>query len=705
MKLYKTFLLVILSTTVLLSCKILRTNAGSEVLYPPELVQFHKNVLAYYGDQKIDDAKIENLLIDFQEDGSWSTIDYSNKVRGGWPVKDHLKHVQTLAIHYKNIDSKYFNNKKLSKIIHKGLNYWLDNDFLSTNWHDQQIGVPELLLPTLFLMEGELSQRQLDKANVLLHRAKIKMSGQNKVWLSTNVMLRSLLLRKQDSVSIACKAIQDELQIAQGVGVKSDWSYHEHGAQLQFGNYGLSYLEDMIKCYTLVSNTPFQFEEDKITFLRDIILKGQQWIIWNDTYDVSASGRQLFENEQVKKARRLKACIEKMKVLDKDYANAYDEAKNSKILSGNKHFWKSDFQVHRRNNFYFSVKMSSERVVGTESVNEENIQGYYMGDGVSLLYTHGKEYENIFPFWDWKKLPGTTIVQDTAALPIIKFSGFKTNSVFVGGVSDGKNGIAVMDYERDGLQAKKAWFMFDDAIVCLGSGISSNTNFPVTTTINQSFLKGGVIMSKNDNIEKTIRIQKGIKPDWILHDNIGYLFPNGGNINLSTNILEGSWNKVVKRYRPVILTENIFKLCLTHGSAPNNEKYSYILVPNASEEKMMDLHKNNPYKTVNTEQLQSVETLDKKMAGIVFYSKGTSQIQGGISVDEPCVLMIEEKANLLELSVCDPSHQLAKITVSISGKYKATSSQYYNGKTEITIAIPKGDEAGRTVQLQLQKEE
>ena len=204
MKLSKSFLFLML--IVIISCDGSNSRNEVAVSYPKGLDKFHKNVLEYYRNQKVEDAEIADLLSNFQEDGSFSTIDYSNKIRSNWPVKDHLQYVQTLAINYKNESSKYYQDKSISENIHNGLNYWLDNDFLSTNWHDQHIGVPELLLPTLFLMENELTKKQLDKALVLLHRAKIKMSGQNKVWLSNNVMLRSLLLRKQDSVTIASKA-------------------------------------------------------------------------------------------------------------------------------------------------------------------------------------------------------------------------------------------------------------------------------------------------------------------------------------------------------------------------------------------------------------------------------------------------------------------------------------------------------------------
>ncbi len=675
----------------------------NEVSYPQDLKILHKNVIDYHMNLPIDSLQIEQLLVDLQKEGSWATIDYEDKIRGKWPVKIHLDYVQTLAIAYHKKDSKYYKDDNLSEKIQLSLNYWLTNDFLSTNWHDQHIGVPERLLPIMFLMENELSKKQWDQAMILLHRAKIKMTGQNKVWLSTNVMLRSLLLRKSDSVAIASKAIQDELKISKGVGIKSDWSYHEHAAQLQFGNYGLSYLEDMIKCYMLVRNTPFQFENDKIELLRNYILKGQQWVIWNGKYDISASGRQLFPDEQTQKYKRLKDCIEIMKTLDQEYAKAYNDAVDSKALSGNKHFWRSDFHVHRTKDFYFSVRMSSKRVIGTESVNRENIQGYYMGDGVALLYQNEDDYKNILPFWNWKKLPGVSAIQNTEPLPVIKAWDFKTNGHFVGGVSDGENGIAVMDYDRDGLKAKKSWFMFGDYILSLGSGINANTNFPVVSSINQVFLKGPLEISKNDVIEGEKEQNQSVEPDWILHNNTGYLFPEGGSVKMETRFLEGTWNTIAKRYRPVILTEHILRLWFDHGSNPKNESYAYILVPNASKEQMQDLHVSQPFDFKNNTEQQSVISKDGNLGGIVFYNSGTSYLLGGITVNKPCVILFEQSQNGLDISVSDPAQNLTDIQITISGSFVGQYSNIQDGKTVLNMPFPEGEDAGKTTKISLKK--
>ncbi|SNR77087.1 chondroitin AC lyase [Lutibacter agarilyticus] len=669
-------------------------DSKKEVTYPDNLSQFHDNLMTHYTSTPIENSAIEDLLEGLNEDGSWKSIDYANKRRGRWPVKLHLEHVQFLAIAYQTEGSKQYHSNIVSEKIHTSLNYWLDNDFLSTNWWDQHIGVPELLLPTLFLMENELSKEQLKKAMVLLNRANIKMTGQNKVWLSANVMLRSLLIRNADSVAIASKALQGELKIAKGVGIKPDWSYHEHGAQMQFGNYGLSYLEDMIKWYSILDATPYKFDDTKIDVLRNYILKGQQWVLWNGKMDVNTLGRHLFKDEQTNKYLQLKACFEKMEMLDEAHAQEYKDAMDSKIISGNKHFWESDFQIHRSPNFYFSVKMSSKRVIGTESVNEENIQGYYLGDGVSLLYTNGDEYKNIFPFWDFKKLPGATIIQDDEPLPIIKAWDFKTQSEFVGGVSNNENGISAMNYERDGVKAHKSWFMFGDKIVCLGSGINAETKFPVATTINQVFLKNDLKVSQNNKISGQLEKNQGATPDWILHDGTGYFFSNKGSVKLESKFLAGSWNSVAKRYRPVILTESILRLWFDHGENPKNQSYEYILVPNANEDKMMELTKNTPFKIINSVNQQSVISSDGLLGGIVFYKAGETKLFGGIEVDKACVILVEQEKDGLHISISDPSHKLEKINLKFGATYKNQS---------VTVKLPEGDYKGSTEVLFLKK--
>lgn len=688
-------LLALLILTLFISC------SKAKVQYPADLSQLHDNILSYYLATPFDDQEVEVLLDRMQDDGAWASIEYSSIERGNWPVIEHLYKLQTIATAYKSKSSSFYHKKKVSEKIHLALDYWLDNDFLCPNWWYPQIGVNKALSPVLFLMEEELSEEQLEKAMVLLERSEIKMTGQNKVWLSGNVLYRSLLQRDAKSIKTAAASIEEELIVSKGEGIQYDWSYHQHGHQLQFGNYGLHYLEDMTKWLKIVYNTPFSFEKEKVGILRNYILQGMRWVDWKGQMDISACGRQLFMKEPARKSTKFKGLVKQMAVLDAQSSDNYEAVEDYSTLAGDKHFWRSDFHVNRNKDYYFSVKMCSDRVLGAESCNQENLQGYHMGDGVTFLYQSNEEYRDIFPFWDWRKLPGTTLSQDTSALQVLTAWGYHIQSDFVGGLSNGDDGIATMHYNRDGVVANKSWFMFDDKIVCLGSGITSTTNFPVVTTLNQSYLEGNVLSSKEGE-KSTARGLKNINnPEWILHDGLGYLLPQGGNMKVKANYKEGNWSKVAGSYRPVVLTEEIFTLWQDHGTKPKDATYAYVLVPGADEQKMEALKAKAPFEIQNSKFLHSVENRDHTLGGAVFYQSATADIMGGIHVNKPCVVQLQKLGENIELCVADPTQKLESITITVSGKFNSYFAHVKGNKTILSIHFENGLSAGSTQKVLL----
>jgi len=288
-------------------------------------------------------------------------------------------------------------------------------------------------------------------------------------------------------------------------------------------------------------------------------------------------------------------------------------------------------------------------------------------------------------------------------LPVLTASGYRIESDFVGGVSDGKNGIAVMDYNRNGLTAQKAWFMFDDKIVCLGSGISSAENLPVTTSVNQSFLKGEVVFN-NSGAEQIANKGEQLKnPEWIIHDNIGYLFPAGGKLNLETHEVEGSWNWVASRYPEEVMKADIFKLWFEHGINPKNDSYQYVLVPNASKQKMEELNSNQPFKIKNRKELQEVVDVNVETGGVVFYQPGKSELFGGIEVDKPCLVILKKQEDGLQVSIADPTQSLNEINLTLNESFSAENAFIESGKTKINVILPKGEQAGKSVNIQLKR--
>ena len=291
-------------------------------------------------------------------------------------------------------------------------------------------------------------------------------------------------------------------------------------------------------------------------------------------------------------------------------------------------------------------------------------------------------------------------------MPVLTASGYRIPSDFVGGVSDGENGIAVLDYNRLGLSAKKSWFMFENKIVCLGAGINSQAGLPVTTSVNQSYLNG----------DPEIEIYKDLKKDWpkdrtafkwILHDYIGYYFPKPQILNIHTSEVKGKWTDVTILLSEETIAADIFKLYFEHGINPKNDSYEYILIPNATKSDLVKMENELSFEIINSTNTQEVINSDKTMAGIVFYKAGKSATFEGIEVDQPCLVILKKQNDGLQVSVADPTQKLSEINLIINGEFSGEFSGEFatsgNGKTKLKITLHKEGEAGKTVTLNLKK--
>lgn len=676
-----------------------RANASSVV--DPRLSLLKQHVVAQILEDEPNLLSVKKFILSLKSGGSWPDIDYTDKTRGGWLVAEHLSRLLEMSIAFSREGSSLKNNRELDNKINEGLNFWLANDFICPNWWYPEIGVPRLLGPIMLLREDRLSPEQKEKGLKILARAKIGMTGQNRVWLSGNVICRSLLTNDYTLINEAALAIKNEVVVSEKEGIQPDYSFHQHGPQQQFGNYGSAFAADILRWGVIFRDTPFQFPDDKTKILSDYLLKGMRWVVWKNQMDISACGRQLFPDAQKGKARNIAAIFARMPLFDPSLKTHYEKAMDD--FSGNVHFWKSDMTVHRRNNFYVSVKMSSSRVAGSESCNSENIQGYHLGDGACYLYQSGNEYTNIFPFWDWKRIPGTTTYHDEEPLPVLSCSGYLINSDFVGGVSDGMNGVATLAYLRDGLKAQKSWFFFNEAVVSVGAGISSDEDKVVNTTVNQSFLHGPVVV-KSGNTRKILspgdhhldRVQ------WVIHDQWGYFFPDKPDIKLSNKSQMGTWHQVLERMPPRMEKADLFTLWLDHGLRPRSSRYAWYAFPGATAANM-EQKASEVTITANTDKLQVAESFASKIAGFVFVNAGSAQSKlfGKVSVDKPSVMMLSRQSGKIRISLSDPGHKEREVIISLEGKSESsTFESVYDAEKNITsfrVLLPVGPEAGKSV--------
>jgi chondroitin AC lyase len=681
-----------------------------------DISKLRAQLVASYTRQAPPAGTVEGYIRNLKPDGSWPDIDYANKEPGSWPTQRHLTRLLSMAEAYGKPDHPLAGNAELRAAVLKGVAHWTQNDYINPNWWYMQIGAPQVMAPILILM-GETVPAGLKEQTIqrILGRSKMGMTGQNKVWVAGIALMKGLLTDDPDLITKARDQILSELHVTTQEGIQPDYSFHQHGPQQQWGNYGGAFGGDMIHWAGIFHGTSYALDASQLEILRNYLQKGPAWAVWKGRMDISGCGRQIFRNCQPGKGQALLHQLESMRSLDLGATEAYsrliaaDEQGGVNTLLGNRHFWRSDMTLHRRPTWYASVKMSSTRVIGAETCNGENLLGRHLGDGVTYFYRTGAEYNDLFPVWDWRRLPGTTCRQDQGTL-VPSASACRGRSSLVGGLSDGGRGIAAMEYFRDGLRARKAWFFLDRAVVCLGAGIDCNTPEAILTSVNQCVLNGGVTVCADQpprELEKGRHTLNGLK--WVHHDGIGYVLLQPATATVCAQTQSGNWRQVHNRESARTVEREVFSLWIDHGSKPHNARYAYVVLPDVNVSAMPSLCDTLPVTILQqTTSTIAISSKDGTLVQAVFFEPGRLAWGNGssVEVEAPCLVTLDSTGDITRLYVADPTHTRKAMRVQLSGRYTGHEARYDESKsqTELTISLPQEGSAGRTVSLELRQE-
>lgn len=555
-----------------------------------------------------DRDRIERYIKNLSKDGSWTDINYNDTKRSGWDPRLHPERILEMVKAFMSPGVEYYKSPALEKTIHSAMDYWFKAGLKCSNWYYNEIGVPRTLGTAFILFDEYLTADERINAVRVMENSKFGMTGQNKVWLAGNVMMRAVLQNDFNLVKQARDTIASEIVKGGAEGIKDDWSFHQHGPQQQFGNYGLAYIYTMSLFSGIFADTSLAFDSRQLEILSNFISDGYQWIIWNGKMDISAMGRQLFDSAPVHKA--LSSAFAANSIGGESASQFMDNCFTSENnFTGHKHFWQSDYTITRRHDWMASLKMTSQRVIGVEALNGDNMRGYYMADGAMYIYKDGTEYLDIFPLWDWRRLPGVTAYMDDSPLPMPgKKDKYSNRSNFVGGLSDGVNGISAMQLSRDGLKADKFWLFADSAIVCLGAGITSDSTLQISTSVEQSWHKGKVLVFQGDKkLEFNDRTSVRSSNLRILHNGIAYIFPNdGAECTVEVARKSGNWHNIMQTYSDKKSSGSVFSIFMNHGTAPDNASYQYIIMPEAAAATLKSFNPDS-YKVIrNDKEVQAV---------------------------------------------------------------------------------------------------
>jgi len=643
------------------------------------------------------------------KNGRWKDVEYRDKTPSSWKAVHHLYRLRDMAISCRLPG----HDPNLEDNVLKALDHWLVKDYRNPNWWWNCIGVPRQLGDVLILMEKKLSPEQLKKGIEILRKGYRDgkwdyhgdATGQNLVWLCSIHVVRGCLENDPDEVARPMTRIAQEIRVTSAEGVQADMSFHQHGPCLYSGGYGLGFSVDCARFAYYASGTRFAFPEKQIDILTSYILDGQQWMMRAGTFDYGAVGREIvrpgihYRGHTLAKAGEYMARVPgKRKAEFESLAKRLRAGTDEGAPVGSRYFCRSALLVHRRKEYYASVRMLRHGLHATDGAhNGEGPLSHRLSDGVTYILRSGREYEDIFPVWDWRRVPGITAVQSSTPCEVrtVSAQGIRT---FVGAASDGTYGAAAMDFSTPArgkefpagqLKARKAWFFFDREFACLGAGIESASADPVITSVNQCLLREDVHSSgKADRKDGHTALKT---PGWLHHDGVGYLFFEGTDACISTKTQSGSWKRIRSAVSAEEVSLPVFSVWLDHGVKPSGASYRYVVAPSLAEEDMEAYSWNHGIEFLsNTTELQAVRHRRLQILMAAFYRAGAlTQPRGpSIKVDQPCIIIMHTKEGERRISAARPDFGRKPLNVAV-------------GDEKIALELPGGAEAGASVTKEL----
>lgn len=649
--------------------------------------------------EKIRNTTIKNPSIDknlalFQENGSFSDIDYNDTQMTNWTPIKHIERLSDFVYAYTNEKNKYYQNEDLYQKIVKGLEYWYDVDSESDNWWHNQISEPQKLGVLLIQMRIGKKQIPQELETKILKRIQetggdpAKWTGANRTDIALHWIYRSCLTQNEADLKTAIDNVFNPVVYTTEEGFQHDNSYFQHGEQLYIGGYGDEILKGVTQVASYALGTQYQLDKEKVELLSKFMRETYYRAVRGQNMSFDVVGRSVSRPGLLNK-RTTATYAKRMIDIDPTHADEYKaiiarlnrkQPADYQVTASHTHYFRGDYSLHVRPQYNFDVRLASTRTKKCEYGNKENLKTYFMSNGCTNITQTGDEYFNIFPVWNWCHIPGTTAPQLEKVPMDPKAWGVLGTSTYAGGVSDsiyGATAYAYMDTNPEvNTGAKKSWYFFDNEVVCLGAGIQSTSTYPVHTTVNQCFLKGGILVDKGDKEETLANGSHTLQaPQWVLHDKIGYFFPQKEEVFLTAQTQSGRWYDINTSKSKKEEKMDVFTLGINHGVGPKDGSYAYIVVPGkTSAQEMKAYQKKNAIEILsNNPKIQAVRNTKLNVWMVTFFEAGTFKHKElSVTVDKPCVLMVKDiNAKSANLHIADPGQTQSPIQVELKiGKKK-----------------------------------
>ncbi|CAL6096622.1 polysaccharide_lyase 8 family protein [Hexamita inflata] len=594
------------------------------------------------------------------------------------------------------------------------------------NWWEWQIGIPDTLNNIVILLQKNISQNLLNKflassrrfqpyaATIISlfnpNQKPNPSTGGNLVDTARICFLRGLLsqnITESDLSFHSLDTILDFVTISDGF--YKDYSFLQHSTIVASSSYGQVLFSGLTNLITILNGSAlYHYTKSSVSKIFDYIINAAAPFMYNAQMMNMVNGRGISRKEQ--EYGNCKAFVGYMAVLSSfaptpeaslqlkqivkhhvtkakpfsDFTSINQQARtiivkimnDTSIPATQPEFLHRRYSsmarvVHRRENYAFGIAMHSYKVGDYESINGENLHGWYTGDGMEYMYSnYQQQYIDFFPTADPYLFQGTTeltIPRNNSAVDGVR-SYKMSNATFVGGTD--LNGIGVVGMEFYNFNYKlsgfRSWFLFDQSVMVVAS--YNSTESYRSTFVNRElgqltqnvFVDGQAIT----NDLKSYTCSRIFIEGTGVNDSIGYIFLNKTKLFLKKELRIGDWNQIGTSSGAV---QRNYVTGYVEGNSSMQLQYVIVFGCNKTE---FDLVKGDQYQVITqNSQMHVIRHVENNVmyeaANIFNLSSNMSVNISKIQISSNASVLIR-KADKIQISISDPTQKQTQLNYTIN---------------------------------------
>ena len=700
----------------------------------------------YLGNEKQADTSYAKL--NKNQDRTFLIEGYEN-MGDGVHVMRTYENIKNIAKAYATPNTKYYKNPEIKKELIEYLDWLYDNAYHeglpeNGNWWQWELGIPKHLNDIMVLLYDDVPYEKRMKylkasqyfqpfaeysgvspsASYSTSPDKRVSTGGNRIDTSIISFLRGVLMEDKVQVIDGAKAVADVGEyVTTRDGFYKDGSFIQHGNVAYNGTYASVLFDGLGSVLWLATGTQFEVKDERIDNVYESILNGYKYLFINGGINDSVSGRATSRDNSSDISRgkdlltslsllsigagkeyqdEIKSLIKTVALENNSY-NTIDKISNKiakaiirdiinddsiKTLKveGTKVYGAMDRAVSiNEKGGKFVLSMHSSRIANYETMNNENVKGWYIGDGMTYVYgTDSATFTEYWPTVDRYHLPGVTNSLRERGDKSGERRGQTTSKAWVGGSCNGKEAFVGMDMIswNKATEMRKSYFMTDDGAILIAASNINSKDGEVHTTIDNRIIKDGKIILNGKEIKEDTVIENPQNISLNFNENykgenIGYKIVYAPQLNLKKETRTGSWKNIGGTSTEEI-TKDYFTAYINHGKNPKKSGFAYIILPMYTQEEV-DNYDVSRFEIVKLDKEAHI-IKDKKsgVTGINFWKDSPTK-ELGIKAYSTLSVLLKENDEFLELWVSDPT-QLAnyKSVLEVDGKYEVIESSTEN---------------------------